>query len=56
MDYHQDPFLYRVVEMTVITNLRDIKYRGRIPVTDAVTLYGITDDSGYLREGEIYVV
>lgn len=42
--------------MTVITKLRDIKYRGRIPVPEGVTLYGVTDDTGYLREGEIYVV
>lgn len=56
LDNHQDTFLYRVVEMTVITKLRDIKYRGRIAVSDGVTLYGIMDETGYLREGEIYVV
>jgi len=56
LDYHQDPFLYRVVEMTVIMKLRDIKYRGRIPVQDGVTLYGIMDETGILRENEIYVV
>lgn len=56
LDYHADTFLYRVVEMTVVAKLRDIKYRGRIPVKDGVTLYGIMDETGYLRENEIYVV
>ena len=42
--------------MTVVAKLRDIKYRGRIPVADGVTLYGVTDETGYLKEGEIYVV
>lgn len=56
LDYHEDPFLYRVVELTAVMKLRDIKYRGRIPVPDGVTLYGVTDETGSLREGEIYVV
>lgn len=56
IDYRQDEFLYGVVEMAIVTKLRDIKYRGRIPVKGGVTLYGIMDETGYLREGEIYVV
>ena len=56
LTYHEDSFLSRVVEMTVITKLRDIKYRGRIPVANGATLYGVADETGYLREGEIYVV
>ncbi|KAK5135005.1 hypothetical protein LTR08_005665 [Meristemomyces frigidus] len=54
-DYHRDSFLYGVVEMAVVSQLRDIKYRGRIPVQQGVTLYGIMDETGYLKEGEIYV-
>ena len=42
--------------MAVVTKLRDIKYRRRIPVSSGVTLYGIMDETGYLREGEVYVV
>lgn len=34
IDYHADKFLYGVVEMAVVTKLRDIKYRGRIPVAE----------------------
>ncbi|TKA27988.1 hypothetical protein B0A50_04054 [Salinomyces thailandicus] len=41
--------------MAVVSHLRDIKYRGRIPVEHGVTLYGIMDETGYLREGEVYV-
>ncbi|CAK4030745.1 RNA-dependent RNA polymerase 1 [Lecanosticta acicola] len=55
-DYHQDEFLYQVVEMAVVSKLRDFKYRGRYPVPDGVTLYGIMDETGYLKEGQIYVV
>lgn len=56
LDYRQDAFLYKVVEMLVITRLRDIKYRGRIPVHAGVTLYGIMDETGELAEGEVFVV
>lgn len=55
LDYHGDHFLYSIVEMAVVHHLRDIKYRGRIPVPKGVTLYGIMDETGYLQEGEIYV-
>ncbi|KAK1082418.1 hypothetical protein LTR33_003936 [Friedmanniomyces endolithicus] len=56
LDYHTDHFLYGVVEMAVISRLRDIKYRGRIDVSEGVTLYGIMDETGYLKQGQIYVV
>ncbi|THV87176.1 RNA-directed RNA polymerase [Aureobasidium pullulans] len=55
LDYHDDTFLRGVVEMAVITKLREIKYKGRIPVQNGVTLYGIMDETGYLKEGQIYV-
>ena len=56
LDFRQDAFLYSVIEMAVVTKLRDIKYRGRIPVDSGNTLYGIMDETGYLAEGEVYVV
>jgi hypothetical protein len=56
LEYHDDSFLRGVVEMAVITKLRDIKYKGRIPVENGITLYGIMDETGYLKEGQIYVV
>ncbi|EME77568.1 uncharacterized protein MYCFIDRAFT_60792 [Pseudocercospora fijiensis CIRAD86] len=55
-DYHEDHFLYSIVEMAVVTQLRDIKYRARIPVEAGVTLYGIMDETGYLKEGQIFVI
>lgn len=56
LDYHQDPFIYSVVEMAVVSKLRDIKYRARIPVENGVTLYGIMDETGFLKENQIFVV
>ncbi|OQO01530.1 hypothetical protein B0A48_12565 [Cryoendolithus antarcticus] len=56
IDYRTDDFLYSVVEMAVVSKLRDVKYRGRIPVPKGFTLYGIMDETGYLQEGQIFVV
>ena len=56
LEYHNDIFLRDVVEMAVTSKLRDMKYRGRIPVENGVTLYGIMDETGVLQEGEVYVV
>ncbi|KAL9076034.1 MAG: hypothetical protein Q9157_003813 [Trypethelium eluteriae] len=55
--YQADEFLTRFVEMAIIYQLREMKYRGRIRLdkTQGVTLYGIMDETGYLNEGEIYV-
>lgn len=55
-DYHHDNFLSSVVQLAVVTELRDLKYRGRIPVKDGMTLYGIMDETGYLQEGQVFVV
>ncbi|KAK4553479.1 hypothetical protein LTR86_009536 [Recurvomyces mirabilis] len=55
VDFRADAFLYSIVEMAVMTKMRDIKYRGRIPVEQGATLYGIMDETGFLEEGEIYV-
>ena len=56
LEYQTDQFLRDVIEMVVITKLRDMKHRGRIPVKNGVTLYGIMDETGFLEEGQIYVV
>ncbi|KAI7382653.1 RNA-directed RNA polymerase [Hortaea werneckii] len=55
LDYRQDHFLYRIVEMALANHLREIKYRGRIPIEQGFTLYGIMDETGFLQEGEVYV-
>ncbi|KAM5482683.1 hypothetical protein McanCB56680_003643 [Microsporum canis] len=54
--YTLDPFLHRIMELTTLLKLRDLKYRARIRVPNAVTLYGIMDETGYLKENEIYCV
>ncbi|KAI9741386.1 MAG: hypothetical protein M1834_003103 [Cirrosporium novae-zelandiae] len=54
LDYLCDPFLRQVVQLTVIVRLRELKYKARIPLGNAVTMYGIMDETGFLKEGQIY--
>ncbi|EEP78208.1 predicted protein [Uncinocarpus reesii 1704] len=54
LHHDQDPFLRSVIQLAVFLKMRDLKYRARIRVPNAVTLYGIMDESGYLKEGEIF--
>src|SRR5271155_2582311 len=49
-----DPFLRGVVELATIMQLRELKYRARIPVERGVTLFGIMDETDTLEEGQIY--
>lgn len=39
LESHDDSFLRGVVEMAVITKLREIKHRGRITVENGITLW-----------------
>lgn len=55
LSYIQDSFLKRAVELTILMKLRDLKYKARILIPKAVTLYGIMDETGYLKEGEIFI-
>lgn len=55
IDFLADTFLSGVLELMVMNKIRDIKYRGRIPVKQAHKLFGIMDETGFLKEGEIYV-
>jgi len=50
----EDAFLQTVVEAATKLHMRDLKYRGRIPVEKGVKLFGIMDETGYLQEDEIY--
>lgn len=49
-----DDFIRKIIELAVLVKLREVKYRARIRVERAVTLYGIMDETGILREGEIF--
>lgn len=55
LSYVQDPFLKRTIELALVIKLRDLKYKARIRIPNAVTLYGIMDETGVLNEGEIFV-
>lgn len=52
--YDDDNFLRNVVELCVLAELRELKHRSRIRVENGMTLYGIMDETNFLREGEIY--
>ena len=54
VSFFEDPFLRSCIELAILTQLREIKYRARILVHDGVTLYGIMDETDTLKEGEIY--
>ncbi|KAJ6439483.1 RNA-dependent RNA polymerase [Purpureocillium lavendulum] len=55
IDYRRDRFLKSVVEHVVLRELRLLKHKARIPVDKGVTLFGIMDETGFLRENEVYV-
>lgn len=56
LSFHNDAFLRDVVELGVLLELRELKYRSRILVEKGATLYGIMDETGILEEGEIFVI
>jgi hypothetical protein len=55
IDYRRDKFLKAAVEHVVLRELRLLKHKARIPVHNGVTLFGIMDETGFLKEGEVYV-
>lgn len=54
LHYSNDEFLRQAIELAVVAKLHELKYRSRIYVRDGITLYGIMDETGFLREGEVY--
>lgn len=55
LDYRQDPFLCSIVEASFLRELRLLKHKARIPIFEGITLFGIMDETGDLKEGEVYV-
>jgi hypothetical protein len=49
-----DQFLRAVVELAAIVRLRELKYKGRIPVEKGMKLMGVMDHTHTLKAGEIY--
>ncbi|KAK1761553.1 RNA dependent RNA polymerase-domain-containing protein [Echria macrotheca] len=54
-DYRQDPFLRNSVGIVILRELKALKHGARIPVPQGITLFGIMDETGLLKEGEVYV-
>ncbi|KAI3540164.1 RNA-dependent RNA polymerase [Colletotrichum filicis] len=55
IDYRQDRFLRAVVESIVLRELRLLKHKARIPVPNGATLFGIMDETKFLKEGQVFV-
>lgn len=55
IDVTEDNFLRDLLGALLQVQLREIKYRSRILVPDALTVYGICDETGFLEEGQVYV-
>ncbi|KAK3387915.1 RNA dependent RNA polymerase-domain-containing protein [Podospora didyma] len=55
IDYRKDAFLRSAVEAAVLRELRLLKHKARIPVQHGMTLFGIMDEIGDLKEGEVFV-
>ncbi|KAL8699255.1 MAG: hypothetical protein Q9224_001493 [Gallowayella concinna] len=54
MFFNDDSFLRDTLELAILIQLRELKYRSRIFVERGITVYGILDETGYLDEGQIY--
>ncbi|TVY45069.1 RNA-dependent RNA polymerase [Lachnellula subtilissima] len=54
LDFRSDGFLRDTVELTLLSELRKLKHQTRIPVQKGYHLHGLMDETGYLREGEIF--
>ncbi|KAF2641494.1 RdRP-domain-containing protein [Massarina eburnea CBS 473.64] len=55
ISFQWDRFLTELIEVTAMASLRDMKYRGRIPIQKGYLLYGIMDETNVLKEGEVYI-
>ncbi|QDS77948.1 hypothetical protein FKW77_001429 [Venturia effusa] len=49
-----DRFLSSAVELAALVRLRELKYKGRIPVVKGMKLMGVMDHTGTLRHDEVY--
>ncbi|KAF3766441.1 RdRP-domain-containing protein [Cryphonectria parasitica EP155] len=55
VDWQNDHFMCSVVKAVVFRELRLLKHKARIPVENGITLFGIMDETGFLKENEVYV-
>ena len=54
LSFHADKFLNNAVELRMLIRLREIKYRSRLWVEKGCLLYGIMDETKYLKEGQVF--
>jgi hypothetical protein len=55
VDLTEDDFLREILGALIQIELRDLKYQTRILVENGLTLYGISDETQWLQEGQIFV-
>ncbi|KAH7393915.1 RNA dependent RNA polymerase-domain-containing protein [Phaeosphaeria sp. MPI-PUGE-AT-0046c] len=55
LPFQADRFLTEVVGVAAMSSLRSIKYRARIPVQQGCLLFGIMDETNFLKEGQVYI-
>lgn len=55
LDFREDAFLRDVLELSIVTELRLLKQKNRILVEKGWHLHGLMDETGFLKEGEIFV-
>ena len=54
LSFQADRFLSNAVELRMLIRLREIKYRSRLRVEKGCVLYGIMDETNYLKEGQVF--
>lgn len=54
LSFQADRFLRNAVELRMLIRLREIKYRSRLRVEQGCVLYGIMDETDFLKEGEVF--
>ena len=54
LEFRSDRFLRDVLELCVMIQVRVMKYKARIPVPFGLTLYGIMDETNFLKEGQVF--
>lgn len=55
LSFREDKLLTDIVQIAAMSALRDMKYRGRIPIKEGSLLLGIMDETNTLRDGEVYI-
>jgi hypothetical protein len=55
LSFYTDRFLTEIVEVAAMSSLRSLKYRARIPIEHGYLLYGIMDETNFLKEGQVYI-